>query len=249
MKKILRLTMTLLAGTAFLSSCQNYPDPTSAPEVVMVRSEDVYRRGATLIVSYYEESNNGSAVKERGIYISTASNMSDATSLTDLTPYEDWIENAYKTTVSDLQGGVTYYIQGYISSGGSTATGYIESFTTPEATEPILDMRLGSWEGIVNVELRDDGGSDIVMSGFCLKRETSGDEEPTVNDLVFSASIEEMEEYSMSNFTGLLPNSTYRVRAFAINSKVGYSGSSSFETNGMGEIILQGDIDPWNDYD
>lgn len=73
--------------------------------------------------------------------------------------------------------------------------------------------------------LNDEGGSAITEKGFCWSEKTS----PTINDSKY-VSMDQQSQFG-GILSELQPNTTYYVRAYAINSYgVGYSSALSFTT-------------------
>jgi len=74
-------------------------------------------------------------------------------------------------------------------------------------------------------DVTDDGGSSIVTRGMCWSTE----QEPTVQDSIITEAGE-LGAFTCT-LTGLVPNTTYYVRAFATNvDRVGYGNEVSFTT-------------------
>lgn len=78
----------------------------------------------------------------------------------------------------------------------------------------------------INTEIADNGGGTITEKGVCWSTQN----DPTINN---SKKLDSGTSNSMTiNIDGLLPSTTYYVRAYAINQKgVGYGSTLSFTTD------------------
>lgn len=232
-----------LIGIGLLSACENYPDPAPlAPSVQTGQVENLYRKGATLWGAYQDNPVTDGPAKECGILLSIVHSMAEPTMLASAVLSEN-----YSVQVRDLEPGREYFYQAYVSSGTSIATGEVKSFTTPSTTAPIFtELKMIETEHgrpVLSVGLEDDGGQEISMSGFCWKLLDEGDAtDPTNTDEVNSVSIEQMNRFV---FSGLRSNSLYAIRAYAVNGAVGYSNTLRIMTDEQGEVVLNGEIDPW----
>ena len=203
-----------------LSACEKDTESSNfAPVVTTGNADNIYRKGATLSGSIQLTETN--TAQEYGILFSALESMAEYTEY----PTNNASTN-YSILVEGLEPGKTYYYCAYASSGYSIARGEIKSFTTTESNAPIFD-ELTLWSKDTNsckvsVELIDDGGSNVSMSGFVWKE--SGFGEPTIYDNLLNVS---MRGNSLSaTITGLEPNKTYVVRAYAQNA-IGVSYSNS----------------------
>jgi hypothetical protein len=101
----------------------------------------------------------------------------------------------------------TFITSGKLGLGGLTT---IPTVTTQSAT----DVATTSFTG--NGNITDTGGENCTRRGFCYKVGTSGD--PTTSDSVAYDDGSFGTGAFTKSITGLSPNTSYRVRAYAVNS-------------------------------
>ena len=211
-----------------LSACEKDTESSNfAPVVTTGTSENIYRMGATLNGSIQLTETN--TAKEYGILFSELASMAEYTEY----PVKDGSTN-YSVQIRNLEPGQTYYYCAYASSGYSIAKGQIKSFTTTQSNAPVFnEVILQSKDEkscTVSVEILDEGGSDLLISGFVLGESGKGD--PTATNNIKIQNVEPQGSKISATFSGLEPNKTYLVRAYGINaSGTGYSNSVSVTTN------------------
>ncbi|ESU22616.1 hypothetical protein FEDK69T_18720 [Flavobacterium enshiense DK69] len=137
----------------------------------------------------------------------------------------------FLSTLSSLSPGTTYYVRAYATNSVGTAYGLAKSFTTVSATVPIgvttttissISTTTASGGGSIS----GDGGSAITSRGVCWSTTSS----PTISN---SRTIDGSGTGTFSSsLSGLLPGTTYYVRAYATNS-VGttYGSARTFTTS------------------
>ena len=227
MKKMKRLSYILLSGLMLiLSACEKDTESSNfAPVVTTGTASNIYRMGATLSGSIQLTETN--TAQSYGILLSSFESMAEATEY----PVKDGSSN-YNVLVQNLEPGETYYYCAYASSGYSTAKSQIKSFTTTNSNAPVFnEVILQSKDEkscAVSVELLDEGGSELLMTGFVWGEAGSGD--PTIKSNV--ANVEPQGNRLSATIKGMEPNKTYLVRAYGVNAQgVGYSSSISVTTN------------------
>lgn len=216
-----KLSYILLCGLMLiLSACEKDTESSNfAPVVTTGTASNIYRMGATLSGSIQLTETN--TAQSYGILLSSFESMAEATEY----PVKDGSSN-YNVLVEGLEPGETYYYCAYASSGYSIAKSQIKSFTTTQSNAPVFN-ELTLWSKDknsckVSVDIIDDGGSDVNMSGFVWKESGFGD--PTIYDSSVNVSV---QGGSLSTtITGLEPNKIYVVRAYAQNA-IGVSYSNS----------------------
>jgi len=123
-------------------------------------------------------------------------------------------------SVVDLSGltkSTTYHFRIVAENRAGTTNGEDKTFTTLEndpvlpsvSTKAVTDITSSTATGGGNIT--SDGGAAIIARGICYSTNTN----PTLDDYR-TANDEGVGEYS-SPFTGLIPNTTYYVRAYATN--------------------------------
>lgn len=170
----------------------------------------------------------GADVTERGICWGTSQapvvSGSHATSGSGL--------GEYSCNMNDLAANTTYYVRAYAKNIKGVAYGEEKSFTTfnnlTVSTGSVSNITTSSATGSGNVT--SDGGSTVTERGICW----STSHNPTI-----SASHQSngtgTGNYTV-NMTSLNPNTTYYVKAYAINSQgTAYGEEVNFTTNAISE--------------
>ena len=222
-----KLSYILLCGLMLiLSACEKDTESSNfAPVVTTGSASNIYRMGATLSGSITLTETN--TAKEYGILFSELESMAEY----DEYPVKDG-STSYSVLIQNLEPGETYYYCAYASSGYSIAKSQIKSFTTTQSNAPVFnEVILQSKDEkscAVSTELLDDGGSELLMTGFVWSEAGSG--EPTIKSNVVNV---ELQGSRMSaTIKGMEPNKTYLVRAYGVNAQgVGYSNSIRVTTS------------------
>lgn len=234
MKRIqyLLLGSLLYAATA----CEEEEPANYAPTVTTGQATDVYRKGAFLSGSI--QNPNGAAIKEYGIMVSEFESMAE--------PTEYRMMNSQSLQTFTLEAaGLTpkkeYFYCAYASSGASTVKGQVKSFATPESNAPVFGevklSGLGAQSVTVASLIQDDGGSDILMHGFCWKLVGENEDAPTVKDNVVNVEIGPKE--ISATVSGLMPEQEYLVCPYGVNSSgVGYGRTVKFSTQSASAPVL-----------
>jgi uncharacterized protein (TIGR02145 family) len=129
--------------------------------------------------------------------------------------------------ISNLEDGTTYYVVAYASNEIQTGYGEIISFTT--LTLPTLTTssitNITSTTATSGGNVIDDGGALVTARGVCW----STSQNPSISN---SHTTDGSGTGSfISNITGLSPNTTYYMRAFATNSEgTSYGNQENFTT-------------------
>ncbi len=222
-----KLSYILLCGLMLiLSACEKDTESANfAPVVTTGSASNIYRMGATLSGSIQLTETN--TAQSYGILLSSFESMAEATEY----PVKDGSSN-YNVLVQGLESGETYYYCAYASSGYSIAKSQIKSFTTTQSNAPVFnEVILQSKDEkscAVSVELLDEGGSELLMTGFVWGDAGSGD--PTIKSNVVN--VEPQGSRMSATIKGMEPNKSYLVRAYGVNAQgVGYSNSISVTTN------------------
>ncbi len=217
-------------GTFYSGDIAFTTETTYAPSVSKPSVYDKTETGAKVRASI--RTNGGLEVTAKGIcYSSTNAKPT----LEDQVAISTEADNSILVSLSDLQGGVTYYVRSYATN--AKGTGYseeVEQFTTTKHTEPTLN-------GLNISSINDDNakasstisnlggeGETITERGFVV----AVGQTPSVDDgysLKF-VSKDTKEDFT-AQLTGLSYSTLYNIRAYAKNSVgTGYSNMLSFET-------------------
>ena len=137
----------------------------------------------------------------------------------------------YETTLTGLTPNTLYYVRAYATNSVGNGYGDVKSFTTGMPSVPI-DITTSPVENVMQTtatsggNIGGDGGSFITSRGICWSNGTST---PTIfNSKTTNGSG--IGSFA-SSFSGLLPGTTYYVRAYATNSVgTAYGIARSFTT-------------------
>ena len=179
-------------------------------------------------------SDGGSPVSSRGVcwsnsYMPTILNSktNDGTGI-----------GTFLSSLSGLSPNTTYYVRAYATNGVGTAYGSTQSFKTNAISLPILSTNTISSitisSAISGGIVAGDGGASVTAKGVCWSNTTTT---PTIS---YSKTSDGSGLGSFtSSITGLLPNTTYYVRAYATNSAgTAYGGMQSFKTNSVSLPVI-----------
>ena len=230
-------SVLLLMAIFFVSCDKDTESVNFAPKVTTGIAVGIFRNDATLSGSI--QIPEGTAVSRYGILLSELQGMEEYVEY----PVTD---NATNFTIQfdGLKPGTTYYYCTFATSGVSWEKGDIKSFTTVANTSPSLGELQLLEKGITNcklsVNLKDNGGTGVSLSGFCWIEGEEG--EPTIDDKL--QSIQMADSIIVGTIENLEPNTTYRIRAYATNATgTGYSNTLMVTTDNLpvpvvGEITL-----------
>jgi hypothetical protein len=124
----------------------------------------------------------------------------------------------FTSSLTGLTSNTTYYIRAYATNGVGTAYGDVKTFTTSQATLPTgvtttTTSVITQSSAISGGNVTSDGGAVITSKGVCWSSLTTN---PTITD---SKTINGSGIGSFSStLSGLLPSTTYYIRAYATNS-------------------------------
>ena len=135
---------------------------------------------------------------------------------------------SFTSTLYGLIIGSTYFVRAYATNPSGTVYGNQLSFQTISTVPVIITndvTAIGVREATCGGNIVSDGGSVILSSGLCWSTNQNPTivDSKTINGLVF--------DYFNSMFTGLTPETTYYIRAYASNSLgIGYGQQITFKT-------------------
>lgn len=228
-------------GTFYSGDIAFTTETTYAPSVSKPSVYDKTETGAKVRASI--RTNGGLEVTAKGIcYSSTNAKPT----LEDQVAISTEADNSILVSLSDLQGGVTYYVRSYATN--AKGTGYseeVEQFTTTKHTEPtlnglnVMNIKDDNAEASASIANIGGEGETIEERGFVVS--TSGD--PTIDGYNTTKFVSSSTEDAFSTkLTGLRYNTLYYIRAYAVNKVgAGYSKTLSFET-GSSERATLGEL-------
>ena len=138
----------------------------------------------------------------------------------------------FTSNITGLQDKTTYYVRAYATTAAGTNYGEERTFITANGTPVVVLSPLGTPSATsitCTGNVTGDGGVTVTERGFCYS--TSQYPVNTGSHVTIGNGIGEFS----GSIVGLTVNTTYYIRAYAVNSLgVGYSEQQSFTTpNGM----------------
>ena len=125
---------------------------------------------------------------------------------------------SYTSNMSGLSGGTLYYVRAYAINSNGISYGSQETFTTlgvayqPPTLTTTVATGITSTTASSGGNITSDGGAQVTVRGVCWSTATNPD---ITNSLTSDGTG--IGPF-VSNITGLMPNTTYYVRAYATNS-------------------------------
>lgn len=219
-----RAYATTNLGTAYGNEITFTTTPIILPSLTTTTPSSI--TGYTAISGGNVTTDGGSIVSARGICYLTSPNPTISNNLVAS-------GNGLGTFTSNLTGlipNTTYYIRAYATNTAGTAYGNGIVFTTSAVSIPSLATTTPSsitgYTAISGGNITSEGGSTVSARGICYLTSPN----PTIsNNVVASGSGAGI---FTSNLTGLIPNTTYYVRAYATNIVgTAYGNEVSFTTS------------------
>lgn len=201
---------------------------TTTPTVGETTASNVTETSAELAAEI--TSDGGLDITEKGFYYSST-NATPSTADTKVTSAAEG--NAITASLTGLTGGTTYYVRAYAVNSKGIAWGAVHSFTTTNAfatpsVGSVTSSNITSSSVDLIATILDNGGGAITERGFCYT--TDPNTTPTTEYNKVTASNEGND--ISSTLTGLSPNTTYYIRAYASNaSSTGYSETITVTTS------------------
>lgn len=137
-------------------------------------------------------------------------------------------DDTFSLTISGLSPYTSYKTMAYVVTEAGTSSGGIVSASTLAATPTVItyDVTSITTSGFsASGGITDIGGQNATEIGICY---TTEDRDPKITD----SHVSSAGSFGISDFnfdiTGLLPNETYKVAAYAKNSAVEYGYGSTF---------------------
>ena len=168
----------------------------------------------------------GASVTERGVVYSTTQNPTTVNNKVT----RGGNTGLYACNLTGLQPNTTYYVRAYAVNSKGTSYGEEVSFTTltPIVVPTVMTRtitQITETTAVAGGNVTSDGGASVTERGVVYSTSTNP---TTASNKVISGSG--MGAFTC-NLTGLQPNTTYYVRAYAVNSKgASYGEQESFTT-------------------
>jgi hypothetical protein len=212
----------IIVITVFLNACKK-----EKPDSPVVTTTAVTGISYTVAASGGEVTSDGGApVIARGIYWGTTTEPSVENSKT----IQDGGTGVFTSNITGLTPNTLYYVRAYATNSAGTGYGNELSFTTNKtalATLTTLSINtITPTTAISGGNITDDKGGNITARGICWSTAANPTtSNNTTEDGTGTGSF-------VSNLTGLLPETTYYVRSFAVNSSgTSYGDEISFTTS------------------
>jgi len=174
--------------------------------------------------------NGGYPVTERGVAYSASSQSPGVNHSTVVAPNT---VNSFKVTLQGLIPGTRYYARSYAITQAGVGYGQVVTLTTEQAKPPgnvttTTASNITMSGAIGGGNIGNDGGTPVTARGVVYSNTIAN---PAIgNGMVLQASGGGIGAFSV-NFTGLTPNTTYYVRAYATNnSGTTYGPTVQFRT-------------------
>ena len=200
-------------GTGYGSTIQfTTAQQISLPAVTTSSASSITENSAKLGGNVTSDGN--SMVTERGIYYSTSSNPENGGTKVKIGSGT----GSFSTTVTGLSSNTTYYVKAYAINSKGKVYGDQISFKTNNQTglATVLLSDITDFDAtwfIANGEVTNDGGLSVTERGFVYN--TTGNPDLNDNKIGRGSGIGSFT----FTFTSMSTNTTYYVRAYAINSK------------------------------
>lgn len=196
------------------------------PTVGATTTSDITENSATLTAEV--TSDGGGEITEKGFCYSSTNNTPTEADTKTMSTAEG---NAITATLSGLKANTTYYVRAYAANKEGISYGVVATFTTSKATTlpTVSNITVGSVtenSASLSAQITSDGGDEVTEKGFCY---SSTNNTPTEADNKTVSTVE--GNTIAATLNGLKANTTYYVRAYAINSKgISYGTTGSFST-------------------
>lgn len=230
-KYYIRAYATNSAGTAYGNEVSFTTTALAAPTLTTVEASEISlttaKSGGTI------SSDGGDPVTAKGVCWGTTANPTTEGSKTS----DGTGSTAFVSNITGLTAGTTYYYRAYATNSVGTSYGNELTFTTTALSVPTVTTTAASSITLTTAtsggEVTNNGGSDVTARGVCWSTSAN----PTITD---SKTSDAAGNGSFtSSITGLLPGTTYHVRAYATNSiGTGYGADISFPTLPVGAATL-----------
>ncbi len=174
----------------------------------------------------------GATVTTRGVCWSTNQNPTISDSKTE----DGTGTGSFTSSISGVAPNTTYYVRAYATNSAGASYGSAMSFTTQERiTIPMVSTtavtEITQTTAVSGGNISNDGGATVTARGVCW----STNQNPTISD---SKTVDGTGTGSFtSSMSGLAPNTTYYVKAYATNIEgTGYGSAVSFTTFGNSQF-------------
>ena len=218
-------TTSAITGILFFCSCKK-EDPVEIPMLGDLSISDIAANSAVITGSI--ECDGGTVLSDLGIVWNSTGNPS-------LESHEgkrsaSLHEGIFTITLTELSPGTIYYVRGYATNSEGTAYCDQLKFTTSGELAAVTTSKVNeitASSAVSGGEVTDEGGLEVTVRGVVW----STSENPDTEDNEGITEDGSGPGVFASELTGLSPETTYYVRAYATNSAgTTYGEQESFET-------------------
>lgn len=202
---------------------------SSAPTLEATLATGVSENAASLSSDITD--NGGQNIKQRGFaYKVYQEGMPEPTILLDKYRTVSLEAEEFSARLVDLQPQTRYIVRSFATNNTGTGYGQAVIFTTEELKIPQLTCIMGdvtAFAATPTATISTNGGFKVTEYGFCWSTES---QVPTIENLKTVTGTAETDKFS-EVINDLNPQTTYYLRAYAINEKgTGYSNILTFTT-------------------
>jgi uncharacterized protein (TIGR02145 family) len=202
---------------------------TSVPNVVTKNITNILSTSATTGGTVIND--GGEDITAKGICWASEANPTLDNFFTD----EGIGDEDFESIITNLTPGIDYYVRAYATNVNGTGYGNEITFQTNTNTPQVSTISIDSIRAntaYASGEVINNGGLSVTARGFCWNTSHN----PTINN---SLSNEGSGVGAFANWvSGLSPDSTYYIRAYATNSQgTGYGEELSFTTINLATVI------------
>lgn len=198
---------------------------TSLPSVTTYQVSDVTATTATC--GGYVVSDGGATVTSRGVCWSTSHNP---VLNTNYMTNDGSGTGEFSSSITGLSPNTTYYVRAYASNSAGTNYGEEKTFTTNDGMPVVTTAEvtgIAQTTAICGGNVLSDGNLTVSARGVCWSTSPN----PMININYMTHDGSGTGEF-VSNITGLSPNTTYYVKAYATNSAGTSYGEQKIFTTG-----------------
>ncbi len=197
--------------------------PLAAPTVTTTSASSI--TGSTAVSGGDVTADGGAFVTSRGVCWSISANPTIA----DASTSDGSGTGSFVSSLTGLLPGTTYNVRAYATNSVGTSYGNEITFTTDSATVPVVETAVVTGISLISANsggnVTSDGGASVTSRGVCWSI--------SANPTTFNSHTSNGTGTGTfnSNITGLTPDTTYHVRAYATNSVgTSYGESETFTT-------------------
>ena len=197
---------------------------TSATSPILTTTNATFIGQTTATIGGNISSDGGATITQRGVCWSTSTAPTTSNNKTN----NGTGTGSFSSNISGLSSNTTYYVRAYATNSIGTAYGNEVSITTSANLATLTTTSatsIAQTTATSGGNISSDGGATITQRGVCWNTSTLP---TTINNITNNGTG--IGSF-VSNITGLVPNTTYYVRAYATNSAgTKYGNQVSFVT-------------------